>query len=522
MKRIKNACFVAAFVCLVVLGACKKQDGTAKTEDKFAIDSTKFDDFFKKYPNFKEYKKDVAALYRKRGFNYVWYDDDGRNDFAEVLYDRARQIWIEGVPAELPYKEEFEQIFDEDRSSVKPEKDILISAMYFFYAKKVFGGIDPYKSRQLGWFLPRERMSYIDYLDDLLKDEDKLKKDTEEMVGMYYNLRKGLYKYRTIRDKGGWGQIVLPTGRKSLKQGDSNDAVKQLRTRLFLAGDLSSDSGSNVFDAELGSAIKSYQTRQRLEPDGKADAALIKELNIPVESRIKTILVNMERCRWLPSDIFKAPEYISVNIPSYSLRYVRDGKEVLQSNVVVGKTFHETAVFSGKISYLVFSPYWNIPKSIIEKEINPALEKDPNYLEKHNMEWNGDQLRQRPGDENSLGLVKFMFPNSNNIYLHDTPAKSLFNKDDRAFSHGCVRVEKARDLAIKILDDDKNWNAEKVDRAMHANEEKQYPLKKKIPVYIAYFTAIADQNGNVAFFDDVYKRDLQLAHLLYREEVAKK
>ena len=137
-----------------MLGACKKQDGTAKAENKFAIDSTKFDDFFKKYPNFKEYKKDVAALYRKRGFNYVWYDDDGRNDFAEVLYDRARQIWIEGVPAELPYKEEFEQIFDEDRSSVKPEKDILISAMYFFYAKKVFGGIDPYKSRQLGWSQP--------------------------------------------------------------------------------------------------------------------------------------------------------------------------------------------------------------------------------------------------------------------------------------------------------------------------------------------------------------------------------
>lgn len=522
MKRIKNACFIAALACLMVLGACKKQDGTAKADDKFAVDSTKFADFFKDHPKFKDYQKDVTALYRKHDFHYVWYDEDGRNDFAQVLYDRARQIWIEGVPAELPYKEQFEDLFSDDRSNPKLEKDLLISSMYFFYVKKVFGGLDPYKSKQVGWFLPRERMSYVNYLDDLLKDEDKLQKDTEEMVGMYYNLRKGLYKYRKIRDTGGWGTITLPAGTKSLKLGDTNDAVKQLRRRLFLAGDLTSDSGSNVFDAGLVSAIKSYQVRQRLEPDGKADQALIKELNIPVESRIKTIIVNMERCRWLPSDIYKAPQYISVNIPSYSLRYVRDGKEVLQSNVVVGKVLHETAVFSGNISYLVFSPYWNIPKSIVENEINPALEKDPDYLEKHNMEWNGDQLRQRPGGENSLGLVKFMFPNSNNIYLHDTPAKSLFNKDDRAFSHGCVRVEKARDLAIKILDDDKNWDVQKVDEAMHSTEEKQYPLKKKIPVYIAYFTSIADENGNVAFFDDVYKRDAHLAHLLYKEEVSKK
>jgi L,D-transpeptidase YcbB len=200
------------------------------------------------------------------------------------------------------------------------------------------------------------------------------------------------------------------------------------------------------------------------------------------------------------------------------LQYFRDGKPILLSNVVVGKELNKTVVFSGQMSYLVFSPYWNIPPSIIKKEIQPGIDGDPDYLEKHNMEWNNGQVRQKPGPANSLGLVKFMFPNSNNIYLHDSPAKSLFNKESRAFSHGCVRVQKARELAIKILDSDKNWTPAKIDAAMNSGSEKHYSLKRKIPVYIAYFTARADADGNVSFYEDVYNRDARLAHLLYNED----
>lgn len=188
---------------------------------------------------------------------------------------------------------------------------------------------------------------------------------------------------------------------------------------------------------------------------------LIKHLNVPVQERIKAIVVNMERCRWISTDLTKGGEYIAVNIPSYRMRYFKDNKMRLESNVVVGKEMNKTIVFSGQMSYLVFSPYWNIPKSIIEKEIKPGMAKDKNYLANHNMEWNNGRVRQKPGNKNSLGLVKFMFPNSNNIYLHDSPAKSLFNKENRAFSHGCVRVQKARDLAVAILEDDKNWTPQK-------------------------------------------------------------
>jgi len=226
----------------------------------------------------------------------------------------------------------------------------------------------------------------------------------------------------------------------------------------------------------------------------------------------------MERCRWLSPETFLAPAYLFVNIPSYDLRLIRKGKTDFESHVVVGKMMTQTVIFAGKMSYLVFSPYWNLPKNIIEEEVKPGLEKNKNYLKTHNMEWNNGQVRQLPGKNNSLGLVKFMFPNSNEIYLHDTPSKNLFSKENRAFSHGCVRVSRARDLAITLLENDEDWNEEKIDKAMHAGKESIYKLKEKIPVHIGYFTAWVDDLGNINFYEDVYERDDRLAVLLFYKE----
>ncbi|HEX8561540.1 MAG TPA: L,D-transpeptidase family protein [Flavobacterium sp.] len=516
MKNFKYLQIAALLLLFLAVVSCKKDPAKAKA-DKFTVDSLQLDPFFNKHPEFADYKKDILALYIKHNYKYVWYDKDGRNDFADVLYDRASQIELEGVPQPLPYKDKLEEIFDDDRKKPNLEKELLISSMYFFYAKKVYDGLDPQKSKQLGWYLPRDRMSYVDYLDELMEDSDLLKKDQEALPQLYYNLRRALQKYRQIRDSGGWGTIALPAGTKSLRPGDNSPAVAQLRRRFAVTGELGSDNRSTVYDQSLVDVVKAWQIRQNIKSDGIVGPQVIAELNKPVEERIKTILVNMERCRWLSADIGDLKEAITVNVPSYRMRYTRDGKTRLESNVVVGKELNKTVIFSGKMSYLVFSPYWNVPKSIIKDEIEPAMAQNPNYLEEHNMEWNDGNVRQRPGADNSLGLVKFMFPNRNNIYLHDTPAKSLFKKDDRALSHGCVRVEKARDLAVAILEGDRNWDAQKIDEAMHGGEEKQYALKRKIPVYISYFTATADQNGIVSFFDDVYKRDERLAHMLYTE-----
>jgi murein L,D-transpeptidase YcbB/YkuD len=241
-------------------------------------------------------------------------------------------------------------------------------------------------------------------------------------------------------------------------------------------------------------------------------------MNVPIGERIRKIIVNMERCRWISPEFARAKEYIVVNIPAFRLTFVRNGVPELISPVIVGKNVTKTVIFSGMMSYIVFSPYWNLPPSIINKEVKPGMARDKNYLEKHNMEWNNGQVQQKPGKNNSLGLVKFIFPNSNDIYLHDTPSKSLFAKENRAFSHGCIRVGKPRDLAIAILKEDPAWNPGRVDAAMHSGKENTVVLKNKIPVYIGYFTAWVDQQGAINFYKDIYNRDERLAQLLLDEK----
>lgn len=523
MKKVISI-FLLSLATLFFATSCKKKDkDLSKTdvheeENVIHFDSTRIAGFFTKYPDFKEFKPEINELYKKHDYHYIWYDRDGIIEFAEALYDKVNQIKSEGVQSQIPYKQQISDLFYEAKEKGTPDlsSELLISSMYFFYAKNVLQGIDPKESRETGWYLPREKVSYVSYLDTLMKDPNLLKKNDSELLPLYYNLKKGLQKYNEIEEKGGWGTIEMEAGVKSLKPGDSSKTIAEIRKRLFISGDLSKDSGKSEFDDELLQGVMNYKKRNAREMDKFITPDLIKHLNVPVEDRIKSIVVNMERCRWISTDLTKGGEYIAVNIPSYRMRYYKDDKIRLESNVVVGKEMNKTVVFSGQMSYLVFSPYWNIPKSIIEKEIKPGMAKDKNYLANHNMEWNNGRVRQKPGDKNSLGLVKFMFPNSNNIYLHDSPAKSLFNKESRALSHGCVRVEKARDLAVAILEKDKNWTPQKIDKAMHAGKEKSYTLKKKIPVYIAYFTAFADENGIVSFFDDVYNRDSRLASSLYK------
>lgn len=517
---MKFLCFLFAFG--IILTSCnRKQPAETHQESRtVALDTTYFDDFYAKYPKFKSFRKETAQLYARHESHCIWYDKAGRIDFAEALYNAATQLDEEGIPSGLPYEKAFDKLFDVEPKKSKPtaENELLITSLYFFYTDKVYEGMDPTQSKETGWYLPRDKTSYVDYLDKLMKDPDRIQKDASEQLGQYYNLRKALQRYRKIREQGGWPVLKMPEGKKTIQPGETDPVVAAVRKRLAMTGYLKSDSKSAILDGELETAIKTYNERQARDPEAVITTDLLTELSVPVENRIRTITVNMERCRWIAPDILEAKEVIGVNIPSFRMAYFREGKPVLWSRVVVGKELNKTVVFSGKISYLVFSPYWNIPTSILEKEIKPGIAKDPDYLEKHNMEWNGPNVRQRPGDDNSLGLIKFMFPNTNNIYLHDTPAKSLFSREKRALSHGCVRVEKARDLAVKILENDKNWTPEKIDKAMHAGKESTYTLNRRIPVYIAYFTAWADKDGRVAFFPDVYDRDDRLAHLLYEAD----
>lgn len=523
MKKL-NLLIAIIFGSLLLTVSCKKKENgenvTSNTEvhdhedPTIPLDTTKFAPFFQSHPEFKKFEKEVRELYSKHP-HYVWQDKGGLIEFADVIHNRVNQLDNEGLELKIPYKDELNAVFDDPSGKPDTNSELLISSMYFYYAKNVLEGLDTSKSQEVGWYLPRQRVDYVAYLDSLMLDPKLIKRDESELFSQYYSLRKGLKKYREIEKKGGWGTIALDEAVKSLKEGDSATAIVQIRKRLTLEGYMSNDSGKAIFDSELSAGLKAYEEKHNRVFDGKIGPAIVKEMNVPVSQLIKTISVNMERCRWISPSMDKAPEVIAVNIPSYRLVYFKKGKPYFTSRVVVGKELNKTVVFSGQMSYLNFAPYWNVPTSILNKEIKPAIAKDPNYLSKHNMEWYNGRVRQKPGGENSLGKVKFMFPNNNNIYLHDTPAKSLFNKDERAFSHGCVRVEKARDLAILLTKEDGNWTEAQVDSKMNATKESTYVLKKKIPVYIAYFTAWADENGNVAFFDDIYKRDDRLAGLLY-------
>jgi L,D-transpeptidase YcbB len=241
-------------------------------------------------------------------------------------------------------------------------------------------------------------------------------------------------------------------------------------------------------------------------------------MNVPVIERIKQILINMNRMRWMPQE--PGGPLIVVNIPEFILHLYNGKVKEFDMAVVVGKEGHNTTIFSDRLTTIVFSPYWSVPKDIVKNEILPAMARHPDYLEKQHMEITGHNnglpvIRQKPGEDNSLGKVKFLFPNNFNIYFHDTPAKGLFNKDVRAFSHGCIRLSDPEKLAEYLLKDNPEWTPEKINEAMNSNDEQYVAVKHPVPVFITYYTAWVDENGNLNFRNDIYNHDADIAERMF-------
>lgn len=483
------------------------------------IDSTVISRFFKTYPNLKKYKSDVHLLYKKRDYNSIWIDGKGVIEFANLLYSKVNQLEEEGLLSRFTYKERTDLIFNKKAPNnlTTIETELLLSAMYIFYAKKVYKGIDIEKIREIGWFLPTKNLSYATLLNSLLADPELLDKNEKQLFSQYYKLRTVLKKYRQIEQNGDWNLIVRDSAIREYKPGDNSKTIGQIRQRLAVTGDLEKDSKSNLYDEELRAGIMNFKNRNGYKSDHIITSSHIQRMNIPIENYIKTIMVNMERCRWITPELTKAEEYIIINIPSFKLIYKRNGKTELESNVFVGGTMNETVIFSSNISHLIFSPYWNIPTSIVQSEIKTAMDRDKNYLADNDMEWNKGRVRQKPGPKNPLGKVKFIFPSASDIYLHDSPAQSLFESEYRAYSHGCINVNKAQELAYLILKNDQDWPVDRIKKAMDSGKETKCILKKKIPVHIGYFTAWVNDSGEICFFNDIYQRDDRLAELLFSE-----
>ena len=281
-------------------------------------------------------------------------------------------------------------------------------------------------------------------------------------------------------------------------------------------------------------AVKLFQQDAGLKPTGIVSGETLKQLNVPIGTRIDQLILNMERWRWLPKKF--EPNYLLVNIPEYTLHVIEADKEAFNMRVIVGKVLHETPVFSDKMEYVVLAPYWNVPFSIIDNELRDKLVANPSYLDRLDMEvvkgsgrkativdpasvdWaNVTQetfkytLRRRPGPKNDLGDVKFIFPNSNDIYLHDTPHDELFSQSNRSFSHGCVRLSEPIKLATYLLRNRPEWDQATILDSIATHREKYITLKEKLPVYLVYFTAWADAAGHPHFRDDIYGLDKKLA-----------
>ncbi|MFT3680660.1 MAG: L,D-transpeptidase family protein [Ferruginibacter sp.] len=495
--------------------------GIFTAESGIKFDSTEISKFLNAYPQFKEFSKDFFDFYRQRKFSYAWFDKSGMIEQTNVLWNGLEELNSKGQPINIPYKEKLDTLLHPAELSDKtpvivkanPEMELMLTAQYFNYAKNIWGGWSDAQTDKIEWYLPTKKLPYSNLLEQLLSGRSVEDLEKTAFHRQYLGMRDALKQYTELEKKETAIKIPLLSKPAVAKPGDSAVSIKLIKTKLSFWGLLSDTSGGKIYTTGMIAAVNRFKKTHNLKPDSIITNTMIEELNVPVKKRIEQIMVNMERFSWVPPT-FKADEFIVVNIPEFVLHYFENSKEVWSCNVVVGKPLTKTVVFSGNMKYVVMSPYWNVPPSIIKSEIKPGMARNPNYLAKHNMEWNGGNVRQKPGPSNSLGLVKFLFPNSNNIYLHDSPAKSLFGQNERAFSHGCVRVAKPRDLAIRVLKQDSTWTPEKIDAAMHAGVEKTVVLKKEIPVYIGYFTAFFDKDGDLVFCKDVYDRDSRLLSMI--------
>lgn len=469
----------------------------------------------------------VRGLYRNNEGNPYWMTSKGLDRQRAGQLSNVVVASVEEAlnPSELPLAAAVEAL-DVVRGRQTPtagamaRADVLMTALYAGIAEqRLVGHVDPRSVFQSWYIDPREervdsalaRMLRSPRLDQAL-DAMRPRHDA------YNALRIELDRYRRIVAAGGWKR--LEDNGPALSPGDKAPAARlvALRERLRASGLLEQQqrtakgdtTAGRIYDNVLAGAVAQFQARHGIVVDSILGAETVAAMNVPAEYRVAQIAGNLERYRWLPQSL--GGRYLLVNVPAFQLQAFDDGAEVLTMKVIVGAEYdgRSTPVFSDSLQTVVFRPYWNVTDNIAETEIWPKAEADPGYMARNNYEVvrgeNGPRVRQTPGPKNALGLVKFMFPNSFDIYLHDTPQGELFEEDVRAFSHGCIRVEKPAELAQYVL----GWSADSVRQMMEGGKDDRHvAVKQKIPVYIVYMTSYV-RDGVLHFGNDLYSRDQAL------------
>jgi len=481
----------------------------------------------------------LADVYERRNFAPNWSSRDEINE----LITAVRRTEKDGLdPADYHLKE-LEYVYRElgtGRQSSPQEQaalDVMLTDSLFRLGYHLrYGKVNP-ENFDKAWNFRRElnnqspavvmqqamdAPSLIEFIDELTPRGP-----------IYRQLQEALVEYRELAASGGWPSV--PAG-PTLKPGATDERLATIARRLAVTGDiedLQTFAPITSYDKVLEAGVRNFQERHGLDDDGVVGPATLRAMNVPVEQRVQQLRLNLERARWVLDDL--ADDFVIVNIAGFRAYVVRGGESVWQTNVQVGKTFHQTPVFRDEMKYVVFNPTWTVPYSIATKEMLPRIKNDPDYFKTRDfdvknrsgaivdpatIDWSKLNRRnfpytfvQRPGPRNALGRVKFIFPNEHAVYLHDTPSKSLFGRAERAFSHGCVRVENPFDLAEVLLGSE-GWNQEKIKATLDSLETRTVYLPETLPVLLLYWTAEMGPTGEVHFYSDVYERDQRIAKAL--------
>lgn len=483
--------------------------------------------------------KRVRMAYERFGNSPLWLEQDGIQDRANALLQAIREAPEHALDAsdypvaELDRVINARRLTDTASATTLANADVLLTSAYVAYAADmIFGQVDP-KTVSQAWHIAPTQSELDSAIVHGIERSD-MQASLAAMVpqGPEYEALKTAYaRYRRIAAAGGWPLIeqrrdsataaALHSRLAAEFEFNHVDAVRAVDS-TYDAGILDNwHMNRKAADDHLSELVREAQRRHGLEPSGRLNDATIAALNVPAAERAQQVAANLERHRWLPTQL--GTRYVYVNVPAYTLTaFDSGGAKALEMKVVVGEEYEGriTPVFSDSMETVVFRPYWNVTPTIQREEIEPKLVSDPGYLGRNNMEYWSDngvrRIRQRPGEKNSLGLVKFLFPNSFNIYLHDTPAKALFQRTDRAASHGCIRLERPAELAQWVL----GWGPEKVQEFMLSERDNRgIRVSPKLPVYIVYFT-VYTRDGALYFGDDVYGRDEKLKDAVTPEVVS--
>lgn len=466
----------------------------------------------------------MRSFYNNRNYEFAWFSKDGLTEQARGFWNLHDYVTTYDADSSLKNKSlqrKMDDLITEDELLVSASDKSFLNTELTLTQHFIMYMLHNYekgyvKRKEMERFIPRKKEDPMQVADSLVNKKHKDDKYFEDVNSSYKALKEQLGRYLDIAKKGGWPQVN--PAKKRFKKGMSSPEIAIIKKRLEITGDFPGNDTSSVFNDTLESAVKNFQKRFGYKTTGVISDSLIKEMNVPVSKRVEQILMNMDRMRWLAAQ--PKGNLIVVNIPEFELHLYQGTQKVFDMDVVVGKEGHNTMMFNGDLNQVVFCPYWNVPPSIVRKEILPAIDKNPNYLERENMEITGQEdgvpeIRQRPGGKNALGRVKFLFPNSFNIYLHDTPVKSLFEKDKRAYSHGCIRLKEPEKLAEYVLRNQPEWTQDKIEEAMNSGEQKFVKVKNPIPVVITYYTAWVDDTGLLNFREDIYGHDSNLASKMF-------